>query len=502
MDGNKEKIKLYTFYTPSHKNLFERWFLPSINKNDFDLVVLEAEQKGNGVYKSNGWNESMMQKVDFVIKAIKENQDKVFIYSDCDVQFLNSPYQEVKSALSTKDIVFQQDEYFGKMACAGFFAAKGSQAILKLWQEVKNRLEKNISNNFKADDQDKLNEILKEKPTYLNWSFFSKTKFFCPRMVWNDGDNISVPFDILIHHANWTNGLKNKELQLKYVRDKYNNKSGLNSPIIHYIAVLNRVMVGMFIKMLKKIKRITDLSFQMAKVEFKLRNEGTYLGIFWYLLNPILFFILLYFIFSDRLGGSIVRYPLYLIIGIIMFNLFQNTVIDSVRATLKDYGKPMKAINFPKEAIIGGTIIKNLFSHLFEIFLLFLALVFFNLNPFYIFLYILILVPFVFFIFGISALFSALTVYFKDMDNMLNFAMKILWIATPIFYSIAGQKRLFFANLFNPLYYFITIMRDAVIYNVFSSGWIFMGAVAFAVGFFFLGLFIFNKLKYKFAELI
>ena len=70
----------------------------------------------------------------------------------------------------------------------------------------------------------------------------------------------------------------------------------------------------------KRIKRFWDLSFYLAKSGFKLRNEGSYLGIIWYLLNPILFFCLLFVVFSQSLGSEIENYAIYLFIGIIIFN--------------------------------------------------------------------------------------------------------------------------------------------------------------------------------------
>ena len=81
------------------------------------------------------------------------------------------------------------------------------------------------------------------------------------------------------------------------------------------------------------LKKTITLSVALARAHFKLRNEGIYLGIAWYLLNPLLLFAILFFVFSDRLGSSIPYYPAYLFLGIIMFNykeipfrisLFQN----------------------------------------------------------------------------------------------------------------------------------------------------------------------------------
>lgn len=249
------------------------------------------------------------------------------------------------------------------------------------------------------------------------------------------------------------------------------------------------------------IKNTLGLSFVMAKADFKLRNEGSYLGIFWYLLNPILTFSLLYVIFSQRLGADVKNYPLYLLLGIIMFNFFQSASIESTKSIIKDNRGLIKSINFPRESLIGALVLKNIFSHIFEIILFLVALVIFNSNPLGVCFYFIVLIFFCLFIFGFCLILSSLTVFFYDLENIWNFAVRLLWLATPIFYAIESQK-LFYLNLLNPLYYFITISREVVIYGKIPSVWLFSGAFLCGALFLFSGLFIFSRLKNKFAEMI
>jgi len=259
----------------------------------------------------------------------------------------------------------------------------------------------------------------------------------------------------------------------------------------------------MKINLYKKLRKSLSLGIQIAKADFKLRNEGSYLGIFWYLLNPILTFFFLFIIFSDRLGNTIPYYVLYLLLGIIMFNFFQSTTIDSTRAILKDNIGIIKSINFPRESLIIAIIIKGLFSHFFEVILFFVLYFYFRLPPPGIFFYALILLLFCIFIFGICLILSSLTVFFADLENIWNFGVRILWLITPIFYSIeGGQLKLFYLNLLNPVYYFITISRDLIIYEKLPQPYLVLGAFFYSMLFLLLGLVIFNKFRDKFAELI
>ncbi|MFX0134837.1 MAG: ABC transporter permease [Candidatus Hodarchaeota archaeon] len=249
------------------------------------------------------------------------------------------------------------------------------------------------------------------------------------------------------------------------------------------------------------IKQNLQLSLALAKVEFKEKNEGSYLGIFWYLLSPLLLFLLLLLVFSNRIGTGIPNYPLYLLLGIIMFSFFQKTTIESTGVIHQNRGV-IKSINFQRKSIIGSIVLKTLFSHIFEIALFVLFLLFFKVPIIGIIFYPLIFIFFCIFIYGSSLILSALAVYFIDLENIWSFVSYLIWFGTPIFYAIGGQSRLFYFNLFNPMYYFITIARELIIYRRIPELWMMIGAMGYSLLFLIIGLFIFNKLKMKFAEMV
>ena len=248
-------------------------------------------------------------------------------------------------------------------------------------------------------------------------------------------------------------------------------------------------------------KNIIGLSLALAKAEFKLKNEGSYLGIFWYLLNPLLMFLLLYLVFADRLGHSIPGFPLYLLLGIIMFNFFQKATAECTKA-IYDNRLIIKSINFPRETIISSIVLKTLFSHIFEMALFVAFLLFFKYPLTGIIIYPAVLIFFCIFVFGISLILAALTVYFVDLGNIWMFASRLIWLGTPIFYAIEGQTRLFFANLLNPMYYFLTIARDIIVYTKMPQFWMLIGAALYSLLFLIIGLSVFNKLKIKFATMV
>src|SRR3954468_11524152 len=63
---------------------------------------------------------------------------------------------------------------------------------------------------------------------------------------------------------------------------------------------------------------------QLVITDFKLRYQGSVLGYLWSLLKPLLMFIILYTVFVKflRIGGSVPHFPVYLLLGIVMWNFF------------------------------------------------------------------------------------------------------------------------------------------------------------------------------------
>ena len=64
-------IKILTFYSDSHKELYEKYFLESFNKflkKDFELDVLYIEQLSNsGAFGTSGFEETMLMKIKHII---------------------------------------------------------------------------------------------------------------------------------------------------------------------------------------------------------------------------------------------------------------------------------------------------------------------------------------------------------------------------------------------------------------------------------------------------
>jgi hypothetical protein len=220
-------LKVYTFYTDSHKKLLEEYFIPTFNEtnSDLSLEVKKFEQKcSSGNYMSSGWYQIMMNKVDYILSSIDESWGKVFIHADCDIVFFGSIKEDILQQMEEKDIAAQND---GNEICCGFFACKANEKTKSLFEQVKKEM------NEKFNDQQATNKLVKKYVSYkyLNERYYSIYRN-TNKKVWEKGVNINekeIPKEMLVYHANWTVGVENKiELMNKVKKIIYDNRKKHN----------------------------------------------------------------------------------------------------------------------------------------------------------------------------------------------------------------------------------------------------------------------------------
>lgn len=77
------------------------------------------------------------------------------------------------------------------------------------------------------------------------------------------------------------------------------------------------------------------------------------LGYVWSLLRPLALFLILYLVFVRflKFGGDIPHYPIYLLVGIVLWTFFVDVTIGSI-AAIVGKGDLLRKINFPKYVLI------------------------------------------------------------------------------------------------------------------------------------------------------
>jgi ABC-2 type transport system permease protein len=251
----------------------------------------------------------------------------------------------------------------------------------------------------------------------------------------------------------------------------------------------------------KNLKTVLGLSFSLAKANFKLRNEGSYLGILWYLLEPLCFFLIILLIGGAINQNPVEHYPLYLFLGLIMFNFFANTTSVALKS-ISSNGGLIKSIKVNYESFVVSGVFQFVFSHAVEMFIFFLFMIFFKVNFLLIVFYIPIFFLFLLFVLGISFALATIEVYISDLSNIWSVACRLLWFLTPIFYVMPSNNLFQKISYINPMFHFINISREIIIYGTFPNFYTLLLMIFFSVLSLVLGIIIFRKYKSKFAQVL
>ena len=199
-------MRLLTVYSPTHRQLFERFLRPSAT--EFRVVAKRLPQTGNGQYMNRHWLDAMWRKVDFIYRKMWWMRGQVFVFADADVQLFPPVRDFLAHELGDYDMAFQEDV---GTQCAGFFVARANARVRQLYATLRAQLREY------PNEQTALNDML----DLVKWKSLPRSVFTVGRLtggeVW-DGESLDVPTDLRAHHANYTVGLDNKARLMELVR--------------------------------------------------------------------------------------------------------------------------------------------------------------------------------------------------------------------------------------------------------------------------------------------
>lgn len=191
--------------------------------------------------------------------------------------------------------------------------------------------------------------------------------------------------------------------------------------------------------MLRRRSHSLILLREFVVTDFKLRYQSSVLGYVWSLLRPMALFIILYFIFVKflRIGSDIQNMPIYLLLGIVLWNFFSEVTNGGVGAIV-GRGDLIRKVNFPKYVIVLSGSISALINLIFN---LIIVTIFLAISQPSISLDILLL-PLLFielFVLAVSVAFllSALFVRLRDVNYIWEVFMQAFFYATPILYPLS-----------------------------------------------------------------
>jgi len=245
-----------------------------------------------------------------------------------------------------------------------------------------------------------------------------------------------------------------------------------------------------------------NMARTFAYYGFRMRDQSTVLGFIWTLLHPLLLFLILFVLFRQRLGADIPNFAVYLLIGIVHWNMFANATNKAVNS-LVSRRDMVVGMNFPRELIVFGDVGAALISSSLEFLVLILFAAIMGVPLSFAWL----LVPIVFaiqsvLVVAVSLIVAGLQVFVRDVERIWSLLIRVGFFAVPIFYSLSilsgpWARAVILAN---PLTHNMTASRELMLEGRLAS----LGGLGYSLGvatvLLILGLALFRRAETSFAE--
>lgn len=254
-------------------------------------------------------------------------------------------------------------------------------------------------------------------------------------------------------------------------------------------------------KVFKELYNYRELLKTNIKKEVRGKYKGSWLGVLWTFLNPLLMLAVYAFVFPYILRVNVDNYTIFMIVALIPWNFF-TTAVQSGAGCVVANGAILKKVYFPREIIPISITVSQLVNFLITCLIMFVFIIFsgvgFSIHI--LLLPILILIEFIL-ILGINFILSAITVFVHDVDHFVSVALTLGFYATPIVYLSSMLPAKFqWAMTVNPMAVLVEAYR-AVLYNHQFPDFITLGiwgVLSFVI--LILGYIIFKKLEKSFVE--
>jgi ABC-2 type transport system permease protein len=214
-------------------------------------------------------------------------------------------------------------------------------------------------------------------------------------------------------------------------------------------------------------KQNKALLSELVRTDFKLRYQGSALGYAWSLLRPLLLFIILYVVFVKflKLGTGVPHYPVYLLLGIVMWNFFVEMTMQSL-GSIVGRGDLIRKIRIPRWIIVLSSSMSALINFSLNIVVIAVFMLINHVDL----MRTIVWIPLIFaevylFALGISLFLSAAFVKFRDLSYIWEVIVQGGFYLTPILYPLSRITNLTLQKfiMINPMAQAIQDARYSII---------------------------------------
>ncbi|MGM9878148.1 MAG: ABC transporter permease [Bacilli bacterium] len=236
----------------------------------------------------------------------------------------------------------------------------------------------------------------------------------------------------------------------------------------------------------KDIKKYKNYIIYATWSELKAEVINSYLGFLWMILEPLAFMLIYTFIAIVVFNSSVEYFPIFVFIGLSIWNFFNKMVTVSVKLVTNNRDTVTK-VYLPKFVLILIKMGVNLFKMLISFLLVFIFMIIYKVPiTWNVLWFIPILITVIIFTFGVCTFILHIGVFAEDLSNLVNIGLRFLFYLTGVFFDLSTKihdvtYRTILLDL-NPLANLIYNMRNVLIYQSSIVGiWTF---IWFVVGLF------------------
>src|SRR5689334_9742426 len=237
--------------------------------------------------------------------------------------------------------------------------------------------------------------------------------------------------------------------------------------------------------------------------DFRIRYRNMSLGILWSLINPLVMMGVLTFVFSRVFGrADQPHFPLFVLCGLVPFNFFTGAWLSGTQSIVAN-APLVKRVPVPREVVPVAAVLSNC-VHLGIQVMLLLGMTFYFLgaNRFWIWLAPLWLL-YIAFVCGLTLISSAVSVFIRDTQYVIESFNLVLFYLVPIFYGFEIIPEKYAAVYrFNPVAALVLAMRNILMEHQPPPATLIVNLTIAAAVALSAGLLVFGKLKRSFYEYI
>lgn len=256
---------------------------------------------------------------------------------------------------------------------------------------------------------------------------------------------------------------------------------------------------------------------ELVKTDFKLRYQGSMIGMAWSVLKPLMLFAVMYVVFVRflRFGGNIPHFAVSLLLAQTLWSFFQETTSQGMHAIV-GRGDLLRKLNFPKYIVVVSSSVSafiNLALSL-AVVLVFMVINGVEFRP-TILLFPLVVMQLYIFALGFAFILATMYVKFRDIGHIWDVIMQAWFYATPIIYPISeltarglvsvGKAILLFnpmAQIIQDARYVMITPQTETIWNYLGQGTPWLRLIPFIITLtvFAIGAIVFRRHSLNFAE--